>query len=1258
MPTRFILISLSILLVRWFYVDFMNSFREFHISNELVSCEIILDDVIVGDCEFGPETSNTSMVIVAIYLSWSDVQMGDQITIDFQGQSQFIDPFDISCPNFVSFSVLADGSTQDLVVRTISGDCPELRQSITLPSNCDPSICTSGFNTGGKVFADYNGNGIQDSSEQGITAIPIKIYGNDILLDSTESSTNGTWASNSINPGIPIRIEFEVPSGLFDGGPGAESNTRVQITQSGTCDNSLGIHATRDVVDENPWIATTCFAKGNIDDPNSASSQEPTIVLNRYFTAEGGPRTGPDGNYYVANAFETGSVWGLAYQRKSHKLISAAFLKRQAAWGSEGLGAIYLTELSDFFPDPPPSADYRFYGRTSLLLDLDDYNIETGDESSINRDLPNTPLAFSHDSDVFDLVGKWGLGDMDINRAGDSLFVVNLYSKSLIIIDIGNPLQLPITSDRVSEIPIPNPGCRFDDDWRPWGLKHHEGNTYIGGVCSAETTQDPNDLWAYVLRWDGSSFQETVDFNLNYPKGPSIGSICTTFKPWTPDFNRYRVMNDIVCGPSPLLSDIEFDSKGNLLLSLGDRFGYQTGGRDYGPDTNDVLGYVSFTAGDILKLYKLKDDYLLEKNATSGFFTSAGANNNQGICGGEFFFEDAFLGHQESILGALAVHPSYNTTLATIMDPSTIWSNGWSQMNNSDGRKNSNYSIYAGELGTFGKAAGLGDIELLTGSSEEADVKVSMGNYVWIDEDQDGIQDPNEMPVANLLVFLRDSVGTVLDSTITDLQGRYYFEDIAPERNFYLTLGNLQDYNGKSLLINGEQYVPNTRRSRIGWGNNENDSDARYFNTLDPLIIRRFIGTEYATGKENENDFSIDFGLITCRDKGRRILDLEICANDSVFLIDTWFSVNHPSDTLVIQNGSHFGCDSIIYVGIEVLDDSRASLDTAICPSDVIQLGNRFFNADTLSGTVVLIGENQYGCDSIIDVSVQLLPEPSSILDTTICPGESLIIHQQIFNETRLNGTIILNGQSQLGCDSSIQVHVGILEESYSTLDTVLCPGEELHLHNEIFTEANNHGTIRLSGQDIHGCDSVLEVMVNYPSNNLTIPPLYEIEYGDSVQLQPKWQWPFVSYTWNPPDDLSCDSCPFPWASPLETMNYTLIGIDQNGCSYITQTKVAVNHEKIIYIPNVFSPNEDGVNDFFTVFANPFLEIVEELRIFNRWGDKVFHVYNIDANDELQGWDGTHVGRPMNPAVFVYVAMVRWKDGEREMFSGDVTLIK
>ena len=86
-----------------------------------------------------------------------------------------------------------------------------------------------------------------------------------------------------------------------------------------------------------------------------------------------------------------------------------------------------------------------------------------------------------------------------------------------------------------------------------------------------------------------------------------------------------------------------------------------------------------------------------------------------------------------------------------------------------------------------------------------------------------------------------------------------------------------------------------------------------------------------------------------------------------------------------------------------------------------------------------------------------------------------------------------------------------------------------------------------------------------------------------------------------------------------------------------------------VYIPNAFSPNQDGINDQFSIYSEAGLIENIDLTIYDRWGATV-----ATGTD----WDGRRAGRPVNPGVFIYVARLRMSDGIERQFSGSVTVVK
>jgi len=95
-----------------------------------------------------------------------------------------------------------------------------------------------------------------------------------------------------------------------------------------------------------------------------------------------------------------------------------------------------------------------------------------------------------------------------------------------------------------------------------------------------------------------------------------------------------------------------------------------------------------------------------------------------------------------------------------------------------------------------------------------------------------------------------------------------------------------------------------------------------------------------------------------------------------------------------------------------------------------------------------------------------------------------------------------------------------------------------------------------------------------------------------------------------------------------------------------------------MYIPNVFSPNGDGINDRLLISAASDVEEIESMEIFDRWGNLVFAAKNFLPGDPTNSWDGKRDGVTLNPAVFAYKMMARFKDGRREVRNGDITLVR
>lgn len=197
--------------------------------------------------------------------------------------------------------------------------------------------------------------------------------------------------------------------------------------------------------------------------------------------------------------------------------------------------------------------------------------------------------------------------------------------------------------------------------------------------------------------------------------------------------------------------------------------------------------------------------------------------------------------------------------------------------------------------------------------------------------------------------------------------------------------------------------------------------------------------------------------------------------------------------------------------------------------------------------------------------------------------------------------------------------------------------------------------------QDANGCmDTLSAVITQPPPLSIDAGPDQTIELGNSTLL-PTFLTPYfweVTYSWSPAEYLSCATCPRPSAAPVETTNFVVTVRDSNNCTASDAVVVRVEKNRPIYFPNVFSPNGDGVNDYFTLFGNQAIRTINYLRIYSRWGSMVFEGNDLTPGTEKEGWDGRFRGQLMSPGVFVFMAEVEFIDGLNVLYKGEVTLVE
>ncbi len=205
-------------------------------------------------------------------------------------------------------------------------------------------------------------------------------------------------------------------------------------------------------------------------------------------------------------------------------------------------------------------------------------------------------------------------------------------------------------------------------------------------------------------------------------------------------------------------------------------------------------------------------------------------------------------------------------------------------------------------------------------------------------------------------------------------------------------------------------------------------------------------------------------------------------------------------------------------------------------------------------------------------------------------------------------------------------------------------------------------GPFTITIRDAEGCEGTVDAVVTEPAELIVdAGPDQLIQLGYQTTIRAISNNPMVSYLWSPEDSLRCvgaDPCVTVLVNPVNTTTYQVTVTDEIGCEAIDLVTIRVIKDRPVYIPNGFTPDGDGINDGFTLFGGPAAEEIANLKIFDRWGELIFEARNIPHSNEAVGWDGTFNGRTVNPGVFVYLAEVRFIDGETVSYSGDITLVR
>lgn len=425
---------------------------------------------------------------------------------------------------------------------------------------------------------------------------------------------------------------------------------------------------------------------------------------------------------------------------------------------------------------------------------------------------------------------------------------------------------------------------------------------------------------------------------------------------------------------------------------------------------------------------------------------------------------------------------------------------------------------------------------------------------------------------------------------------------------------------------------------------------------------------------------TILFINVTFEESVSLLIDDTLCPGESIMVGGETFDEDTPEGVVEISGPS--GCDSTVTVDLSFFDEATGMLTGSFCANDLIDTLGEIFSIDNPSMDIVLEGASAQNCDSTVFVNFTFDLIDEGMIDTVVCEAIDVVIGGETFNENNSSGQVIL--QSVNGCDSIVNVTytlapvefeisvsdascgsengfiviegANIVSDSYDYIVDFDVTGQ-VSLGDTIFNISPGAHMIELSAMGSTDCSEITDFTINEVDDvDLSIISVVTIAEGSSYMLN----IPNIDnfdIVWTPPTSISCTDCANPEFNPTETTEYIVTISNGPNCTATDTILIRVENDYDIYIPNTFTPNDDGLNDRFVVFSET--DISYDLSIYDRWGNRVYEVFDLTTNDTSTGWDGSFNNVNVTQGVYAYKALLYIEEDEEAVIrTGTITVLR
>lgn len=319
---------------------------------------------------------------------------------------------------------------------------------------------------------------------------------------------------------------------------------------------------------------------------------------------------------------------------------------------------------------------------------------------------------------------------------------------------------------------------------------------------------------------------------------------------------------------------------------------------------------------------------------------------------------------------------------------------------------------------------------------------------------------------------------------------------------------------------------------------------------------------------------------------------------------------------------NQYGCDSVLLLALWIDTPEEQVVTATACDSFYwAESGQTYVQAGRFS----VVYPAYTGCDSLITLDLDLQQSTAGQYRDSACLSYFWAASGQTYVQSGIYTTRL---QNAAGCDSMVVLDLTIHPDTEGMEFRQACATYRWPATGELLSAS---GTYLATLESYLGCDSLAILNLD------VLPPRWDV---DTIMASGAYFWPFTGQYY------------------ASEGAYTVSYQDSLGCPAWRVLLLTLIPDAVVYVPNAFSPDGDGINDRFTLYGNTFARRIQRLNIYDRWGNFLWQGEDFPLSDVRYGWDGSARGRLLDPGVFVYVAEVEMEDDSVRHFKGDVTLIR